>query len=156
MRNVESHIAVTSQSHPESEQKTFWSGLKRLGGTRPLAIAAFLLGAVVMLMYRPFSQLEGGDNAIWDYISQSIVRGQVPYRDVIDNKAPGAGYLSAVVMAAGRIAGLQDVIAVRLFYVMLAGLLCALTYLVAETYLQSRLAAIISFLVPLMSKDLAM
>ncbi|MFY9555192.1 MAG: DolP-mannose mannosyltransferase [Blastocatellia bacterium] len=132
-----------------------WPALQRFDGTYALAITAFLLGVIVMLMYRPFSQLEGADDAIWDYISQSIVRGQVPYRDVIDNKAPGAAYLSALVMAAGKLAGLQDVIAVRLAYVLLAGLLCALTYLLAETYLESRLAAIIAFLVPLMSTDLA-
>lgn len=155
MRNVESHIAVTSQSRPESEQKTFWPGLKQSSRTRVLAIVAFLLGVTVMVMYRPFSQLEGGDSAIWDYISQSIVRGQVPYRDVIENKAPGAGYLSALVMAAGKLAELQDVMSVRLLYVLLAGLLCTFTYLVAEIYLQSRLAATIAFLIPLMSKDLA-
>ncbi|MFY9573613.1 MAG: hypothetical protein WAV20_19620, partial [Blastocatellia bacterium] len=132
-----------------------WPALQRFDGTYALAITAFLLGVIVMLMYRPFSQLEGADDAIWDYISQSIVRGQVLYRDVIDNKAPGAAYLSALVMAAGKLAGLQDVIAVRLAYVLLAGLLCALTYLLAETYLESRLAAIIAFLVPLMSTDLA-
>jgi hypothetical protein len=156
MRNLESHIAVASQARLESERKTLWTGLTRLGRTPVLAIVAFLLGVTVMLMYRPLSQIEGGDNAIWDYISQSIARGQVPYRDVIENKAPGAGYLSALVMTAGRLAGMQDVIAVRLFYVLLAGLLCTLTYLVAEIYLGSRLAATIAFLIPLMSKDLAL
>jgi hypothetical protein len=156
MPNLESRIAVTSRARSTSERKTLWHRLTRPGLTPVLAMVAFLLGVTVMLMYRPLSQLEGGDNAIWDYVSQSIVRGQVPYRDVIENKSPGAGYLSALVMAAGKLAGLQDVIAVRLFYVLLAGLLCTFTYLVAEIYLKSRLAATIAFLIPLMSTDLAM
>lgn len=125
-------------------------------GSRPvLLFLVFLFGATVMLMYRPFSQMEGGDDAIWDYISQSIVRGQVPYRDVIENKAPGAAYLSALMIQAGKLAGVRDVIAIRAGYVCLAGLLCVLTYLVAEAYFHSRLAATLAFLVPLLSTDFA-
>lgn len=129
--------------------------VSKLAGRPVLLLAVFLLGATVMLMYRPFSQMEGGDDAIWDYVAQSIVRGQTPYRDVIENKAPGAGYLSAMMIQAGKLAGLRDVIAIRSCYVGLAGLLCVLTYLVTETYLHSRLAATIAFLVPLLSTDFA-
>lgn len=127
----------------------------RFGATPVLLLLVFLFGATVMLMHRPFSQMEGGDDAIWDYIAQSIVRGQVPYRDVIENKAPGAGYLSAAMIEAGKLAGVPDVIAIRIGYVGLAGLLCVLTFLVAEVYLDSRLAATIAFLVPLLSTDFA-
>src|SRR5437773_9652592 len=79
-----------------------WSWLSKLGSRPVLLFLVFAFAATVMLMYRPFSQMEGGDDAIWDYISQSIVRGQVPYRDVIENKAPGAGYLSALMIQAGQ------------------------------------------------------
>lgn len=129
--------------------------LSRFGSRPVLLVLVFLFGATVMLMYRPFSQMEGGDDAIWDYISQSIVRGQVPYRDVIENKAPGAGYLSALMIQAGKLVGVRDVIAIRSGYVCLAGLLCVLTYLVAEAYFQSRLAATLAFLIPLLSTDFA-
>lgn len=131
------------------------TGLSRFGGTPVLLFLVFVFGATVMLMYRPFSQMEGGDDAIWDYISQSIVRGQVPYRDVIENKAPGAGYLSALMILAGKLVGVRDVPAIRAGYVCLAGLLCVLTYLVAEAYFQSRLAAILAFVIPLLSTDFA-
>jgi hypothetical protein len=141
-----------------SEQRgraPFLSRLAAMPVDRMLLVMVFLLGVTVMLMYRPFGQMEGGDDAIWDYISQSIARGQVPYRDVVENKAPGAGYLSAVAIHAGKLAGLRDVIAIRGFYVALAGLLCVLTYLVTEIYFRSRLAAAIAFLVPLASGDFA-
>lgn len=156
MPNAAPQSQVAAEPRAVSGEERSWQGLARIGSTRLLALASFVAGAGVTLMYRPFSQTEGGDNAIWDYIAQSIVRGQVPYRDVIENKSPGAGYLSAIVMAAGKLIGLQDVIAVRLFYVALAGLLATLTYLVAENYLRSRLAAAIAFLIPLMSKDLVL
>jgi hypothetical protein len=53
-----------------------------------LASLIFLFALGVTMMYRPFSQLEVGDQAIYDYIAQAILRGQTPYRDVIDIKGP--------------------------------------------------------------------
>lgn len=120
------------------------------GSVRSIAIAAFLLGALVVLMHRPFTQAEGGDTAIYDYIAQSVVRGQLPYRDVVDIKWPAAVHLSALAILAGKPLGIRDVISVRLLYIVLAALLSALIFLVAEAYLGRRDAAIIGFLFPLM------
>ncbi|HXU39996.1 MAG TPA: DolP-mannose mannosyltransferase [Blastocatellia bacterium] len=149
----ETQIDDTTKENEPGLSRRFW--LSRFGSKPALLVLVFVFAATVMLMYRPFSQMEGGDDAIWDYISQSIVRGQVPYRDVIENKAPGAGYLSALMIEVGKLAGVRDVPAIRAGYVCLAGLLCVLTYLVAEAYFHSRLAAILAFLVPLLSTDFA-
>ena len=128
----------------------------RLNRITPAAIpgVAFLIGVAVMLMYGPMRHMEGGDCALYDYMAQCIVRGQVPYRDVIDGKGPASLYLSALVMVIGKPFG-QDILAVRLFYVLLVGLLCVLTYLVAKLYVSSRIAAIIAFIIPLASEQLA-
>src|SRR5215831_18494107 len=88
-----------------------------------LAIVAFLLGVAITLAYRPFSQPVKGDVGIYDYIAQSILRGQVPYRDVIDPKAPVSMYISAIAMAAGRSVGVRDVVAVRWLNALMARLL---------------------------------
>jgi hypothetical protein len=130
----------------------------RLAGIKPavaIAIVAVMIGVAVMLMYRPLRQMEGGDSAVYDYMAQSIVRGQVPYRDAIDSKGPASLYLSALVMVLGKAFRLQDILAVRLFYVLLVGALCVITYFVAETYLRSRIAAIIAFSIPLVSEQFA-
>src|SRR5690242_19455670 len=82
-----------------------------------IGVAAFIVGAGVMLMYSPRQHIEVADSAVYDYMAQCIVRGQVPYRDVIDSKGPGSLYMSALVMIVGKPIGLQDIIAVRLFYV---------------------------------------
>src|SRR5215470_3290236 len=58
----------------------------------------FLYGVGIALLYRPLSQRETGDAAIWDYVAQCILRGQVLYRDVIEIKGPGSAYLSALAM----------------------------------------------------------
>lgn len=122
---------------------------------RVLVIALFVLGSGLMLAYQPFSQLEGGDSAGYDYIAQSILRGQVPYRDVIDIKTPGSMYLSALAMAAGRLAGVRDVIAVRLFQSLLVGILTIVIFLTARAYLRDALAALLAAVFPLMSHKFA-
>jgi hypothetical protein len=116
-----------------------------------LCLTVFLTSTAVLLGWRLFTQLEIGDAAIWDYVAQSILRGQVPYRDVVEIKGPGSAYLSAAAMWLGKSVGLRDVIAVRLMQIVLTGVLSAVTYLVTEIYLRQRTAALIAFLFPLMS-----
>ena len=73
-----------------------------------LAVAAFLLTVAVMFMYRPFSQAESGDSAVYDYIAQLIVRGQVPYRDEIEKGLRSQGYhrcTSAAYLIRGVVVG---------------------------------------------------
>ena len=114
-----------------------------------LALAAFIVGASVTLAHRPWSQPEGGDEAIWDYVAQCIVRGQAPYRDVVEIKSPLSAYLSAGAIVIGRSIGLRDVIAIRYQNVLLVGLLSAVTFLVAAKYLNSLTASCIAVLVQL-------
>jgi hypothetical protein len=140
---------------PETETKPNWIVAYSRNSTT-LAIAAFFFTVAVMLAYRPWTQIEVGDPAVYDYIAQSILRGQLPYRDVVDIKGPGGPYLSAAVMVLGKAVGLRDVIAVRLMHVVLAGLLSAVTCLVAQVYLRNRLVSVMAPLVPLMSGTLAL
>src|SRR5262249_462685 len=76
-------------------------------------------------------------------------RGGMPYRDVIDPKGPGAMYVSAAAMWAGRRLGIQDVLAVRYVYILLAGVLSFLTALVAQKVFANRMVATLAFLIPL-------
>lgn len=124
--------------------------------TATLAAAAFLLTVAVMFMYRPFSQAEQGDSAVYDYIAQLIVRGQTPYRDEIEIKAPGSFYLSALAMLAGSAVGIRDIIGARLLHILLAGLLSAVVYLVADAYLKDRFAALLAVLSLLITQHFAL
>lgn len=114
-----------------------------------LSAAAFAVSAGLMLLHRPWTQIEGGDEAIWDYVAQCILRGQIPYRDVVEIKAPLSAYLSAAAMFIGKSAGLRDIIAVRMLNVLMAGLLSSVTFLAGTAYLRSRLAALLAFLIAL-------
>ncbi|HSB12124.1 MAG TPA: DolP-mannose mannosyltransferase [Blastocatellia bacterium] len=130
-----------------------WTRLLAHG--RVLILASFVVGAAVVLADRPFGHTESGDCSIFDYIAQSIVRGQVPYRDVIDLKGPGSAYLSAAAMTSGRRLGIRDIIAVRWLHVLMMGLLSATTFLVAQAYFENRFAAVLAFLIPLISSGLS-
>ena len=118
---------------------------------RALIGLAFLAGVIISLLYRPFAQVESGDSSIWDYIAQSILRGQIPYRDVIEIKTPLSAYLSALMIGLFRFTGISDVIAIRLLYILLVGAVAATTYFVAMVYLKNRMAGIIAVLTLLMS-----
>lgn len=149
MSNQEPEIEGPLTADRQSRLDALWSRHIDNRSATFLALAVFLLTLVVLLMYRPFSRGEIGDQATWDYIAQSIVRGELPYRDVIANKAPAAGYFSALAITVGKLAGIRDVLAIRLLGILLTGVLSALTYLVTEAYFQSRVAALTAFLIPL-------
>ena len=155
MKNETPSMDSTATGHRGVETKTGWLSIADIVDSRILAVIAFFVGMAVMLAYRPWNQVEGGDPAVYDYIAQSILRGQLPYRDVVDIKAPGGGYLSALAMSAGNFIGVRDVIAVRLMNVMLVGLLSAATYLVADAFLKQRLLGVLAFLIPLMPEHFA-
>ena len=145
---------------PTAAGRPGWSAaivreLRRHADSRKPTLAAFMLAAVLMLAYSPFKRMEGGDPAIYDYIAQSILRGQMPYRDVIDPKGPASMYLSAAAMAAGQLIGIWDVYAVRLAHIVFVGWLAIVTYLVAEAYLRFRLAAVMACVIPLMREETA-
>ena len=148
---------LSHAANPATESGAWFSStcsrIARHADTRTLLLAIFVLNVVVMLGYSPFKQLERGDSAIYDYIAQSILRGDMPYRDVIDPKTPGSMYLSAGAMAAGKLFGMWDVFAVRWLHILLMGLLGVVTYLTAVAYLHSRMAAVIACLFPLLRED---
>jgi hypothetical protein len=63
--------------------------------------------------------------------------------------------LSAAAIVVGRPFGVRDIFAIRALHVLLVGLLSALTFLVADIYLESRVAAAIAVLIPLMREPIA-
>lgn len=128
-----------------------WRRVTQNSDARVVALAAFLISVVILVAWRLLDQPEGGDSAIWDYVAQSILRGQIPYKDVVEIKGPLSAYLSAFAMWLGKSIGLRDVLAVRLMQVLLAGLLSSVTFLVTEAYLRQRVTALIASLFPLMS-----
>ena len=149
---IETTVAPT---HTIENVNDSWARFGTLWDARRLVLLAFLIGVIVMVLYKPFARAEVGDPTIYDYVAQSILRGQLPYRDVIDIKGPGAQYLSAAAIIVGRVSDLRDIFAIRVLHVVLVGLLSAITFLVANIYLRSRVASAIAFLIPLLREPIA-
>jgi hypothetical protein len=146
-----SSVGVTASPGIQARATTLFLRFTKTTDSRALCVAVFIVSVGVMFLWRLFTQAEVGDAAIWDYVAQGILRGEVPYRDVIEIKGPGSAYLSAMAMWLGKFAGLRDVLAVRFMQIALAGVLSVVTFLVTEAYLSQRLAALIAFLFPLTS-----
>lgn len=136
-------------------QNDAWKGFGVLSDAGTLALLSCLISVVVLILYKPFARPEVGDPTIYDYLAQAILRGQIPYRDVVDIKGPGAPYISATAIFLGRIFRLGDIFSIRLLHLLLVGLLSAVTFQVANTYLNSRIAAVIAFLIPLLREPIA-
>jgi hypothetical protein len=147
---------VTASAAPADRRSREAGGVRRRSRWFAIPFFAFAFTVAVMFLYKPASQALRGDPALYEYIAQSILRGQVPYRDVIDPKGPGAMYASALAMLMGRALGLGDILSVRLFYIVMAGLLSAAMYLVAEAYLENKWAAVLAFLVPMIPSHYAL
>lgn len=118
--------------------------------TRNLCILIFLFTVLVMVGYKPLKQPVGGDTAVYDYIAQAILRGQMPYRDIADIKLPGSVYLNAAAMAIGNLFGLKDIFALRFMQIIEFGIYNIFLFLVAGHYLRSRLAGLIAVMFQLM------
>jgi len=121
-------------------------------GSKPVYLycALILTCAAVFTLYRPLEQPVGGDPAIYDYIAQSILRGQVPYRDVVDIKGPGSYYITVAAMWLGRLVGIRDVLADRLAHGLMLAALVVAVFKVAEEYLENKTGGIMATLFILM------
>jgi hypothetical protein len=64
----------------------------------------FAILAVALLLVRLPSVVQpaGGDQGIYAYVGQSILKGEVPYRDAWDQKPPGIHFTYAAMLALWR------------------------------------------------------
>ena len=97
----------------------------------------FALTAVLYSQLHFWTWPERRDPANWDYFSQVIARGGVPYRDVVNIKTLASAYLGAAAILIGKPFGLRDIYAIRTTYTLLAALTVALTFLVASQLFDS-------------------
>src|SRR5262245_22027618 len=109
---------------------------RRLAGIGQLYLFLIvtLAATFVFARYQVLEQPSLGDRANWDYFSQVIARGGVPYRDVVNIKSPFSAYLGAGMIVAARPFGLRDVLAIRLGFLALIALIVGCTMLVAARF----------------------
>jgi hypothetical protein len=110
--------------------RSVWNSVAQLD--RRHAVWVVLVVAALLYSQSHFwTQPALGDRANWDYFAQVIARGGVPYRDVVNIKSPLSAYLGAAAIIAARPTGLRDIFAIRIFFLLLAALTVAMTFLLA-------------------------
>src|SRR5262245_58173697 len=117
---------------------------EQLLSIRSLFFVTSAIAAVVFLQFQFWKQPSIIDRANWDYFAQVIARGGVPYRDVVNIKAPLSAYIGAAAIIVAHPLGLRDVFAIRIVFLLLSALTVGLTFLVACRYFRSRRVALLS------------
>lgn len=124
---------------------------ERLTTTRSLCYLIVFFTILVMIGYKPFKHGVGGDTAVYDYIAQRILQGELPYRDIADIKFPGCVYINAAAMWVGGLFGLKDVYALRIMQILEFATYNVFTFLVGMHYLRRRSVGLVAMMIPLMS-----
>jgi hypothetical protein len=148
-----SEMQVVEKTERPKHASARLAGLLGELGSKPVYLysALILICVAIFTLYRPLEQPVGGDPAIYDYIAQSILRGQVPYRDVVDIKGPGSYYITVASMWLGGLFGIRDVLADRLAHGLMLAALVVVVFKVAAEYLGSKAGGVIAAIFILMS-----
>src|SRR6266571_2267539 len=116
-------------------------------GTTPVTRREILiLGGILLLLvilrlvflHEPFERDEG----TYAYIGQEILRGAIPYRDMIEIKPPGVMYLYAAIVSLTG-ASLEGI---RIMTALYAALTCTVVFLTARRFNGSRAALLAALL----------
>src|SRR5436190_1438691 len=113
--------------------------------TPAICIALVLAFLAVSWQYDPQQRKLRADPSIMLYVGQQILRGNPPYATVTIVKTPMTGILAAGAIATGRVFGWSDVFGARAGFMVLGGLLVAVTFL-CGTALFSRTAGLFASL----------
>jgi hypothetical protein len=84
------------------------------------------------------------DDAIYLYAGQQFAEGIPPYVSIFDHKTPLSPILSGIFVSAGRLAGIDDVLAVRLGWWLLSGMAGGVLFLLGRTLFRSSLAGLMA------------
>jgi hypothetical protein len=116
---------------------------RRLGRPDPVA---FVVGLVALLVYclQGFDAVLDRDLAVYAYAGQQVVDGVPPYIGVVNRAGPLAHLLPAVGVAAGRLTGLDDLLATRVWFLLIAVACVVVVYVVARNAFASRSAGVVS------------
>jgi hypothetical protein len=116
---------------------------ERLRHVDPLLIACCLVALVVYLLHG-FNGLLTTDQGIYAYSGQQVAEGVPPYVAIANRVGPLAHVLPGGAAAVAHVVGVDDLLAMRVFF-MLMGVACVgLAYLVGRDVFRSRFAGVAS------------
>ena len=109
----------------------------------PLLVACCLVALVVYLMHG-FNGLLATDEGIYAYAGQQVAEGVPPYVAIANRVGPLAHLLPGGAAVVARAVGVDDLLAMRVFFMLIAIACVGLAYLVGRDLFRSRLAGVAS------------
>ena len=109
----------------------------------PLIVAVAVVSAVTYALHG-FDAALTRDLALYSYAGQQVADGTPPYLGVLNRAGPLAHVLPGVGAWIARVGGFDDVLTMRLFFLVLAVAGTTMVYVLARDLFASRLAGIVS------------
>ena len=111
---------------------------------RLTAVAIFATGLAWFASFRPWTRPVLLDAATWDYMAVETARGLVPYRDIFLHKTPGSALLGAAGAAAGKLLGVEPVLAAHALFLVFGSLAPVLLFLLCRRSMPRAAAAAVA------------
>lgn len=108
-----------------------------------LIVATFLC-ALGLFSMRGFDGYMSRDVGLYGYAGQQVAEGGVPYVDVFERGGPLSQLLPGLGVILARTVGVDDVLGMRLLFLMFSALEVALVYVLSRHLLDSRFAGLVA------------
>jgi hypothetical protein len=105
-----------------------------------------LLGLVATVVYvlHGFEGALNRDRAIYSYAGQQVAEGVPPYLGILNRAGPLAHVIPGIGVAAARAGGFEDLLGIRLLFMVFSVASVCVVYLLARDLFTSRLAGLVS------------
>lgn len=119
------------------------SGAKRWGPTDPLV---FAVGAVALVTYalHGFSGMLTRDLAVYSYAGQQVAEGVPPYLGILNRAGPLAHAIPAIGVGIARVGGFDDVVTMRVLFLVIATVCTSVMYLLGRDLFASRTTGLVT------------
>jgi len=104
----------------------------------------YILAFAALIVY-VLNGFDGGltrDLAIYSYSAQKVADGVPPYLGILNRAGPLAHLIPAIGVAGARVAGFDDVLGMRLLFMLFAIASVSVTYVLGHEFFESRLAGL--------------
>ena len=118
---------------PQSSKRPVW---RRVDPAGPL----LALGAGVVYSLHGFGHYLSRDLAVYAYAGQRVADGVAPYEGLVNRAGPFSHLVPGVGAFLGRLVGVDDLLAMRAFFLVLSAVCVWLAYLMGRDLLHSRAA----------------
>lgn len=98
--------------------------------------------AVVVYALHGFNGYLSRDLAVYSYAGQQVIEGVPPYMAILNRAGPLAHLIPAVGVAGARIVGIDDLLGMRLLFMLIAAACVGVVYLLGRDLFKSRLAGV--------------